>query len=97
MSTEITENTNRLRALYDAAVHAELDSVEGRTFEQWKERVSDYGLDDARQSLEIWMQQLEHSLATGFIRLQKERNPAARQAQWVELQRLAGEIERLSE
>lgn len=41
--------------------------------------------------------ELEHSLATGFIKLQKERNPAQRQAQWVELQRLAGEIERLSE
>lgn len=42
-------------------------------------------------------QQLEHSLATGFIKLQKEWNPAARQAQWVKLQRLASEIERLSE
>lgn len=39
-------------------------------------------------------QQLEHSLATGFIKLQKERNPAQRQAQWVELQRLAREIEK---
>lgn len=42
-------------------------------------------------------QQLEHSLATGFIKLQKERDPAARQAQWVELQRLASELERLGE
>lgn len=42
-------------------------------------------------------QQLEHSLATGFIKLQKERNPAARQAQWMELQRLASELERLGE
>lgn len=40
---------------------------------------------------------LKLQLADGFIKLQKERNPAARQAQWVELQRLAGEIERLSE
>lgn len=40
---------------------------------------------------------LEHSLATGFIKLQKERDPAARQAQWVDLQRLASEIERLNE
>lgn len=41
-------------------------------------------------------QQLEHSLATGFIKLQKERDPAARQAQWVDLQRLASEIESLT-
>lgn len=41
----------KLRATYDAAVRAGLSSTEGRTFEQWEARVSDYGLDDARQAL----------------------------------------------
>lgn len=40
---------------------------------------------------------LKLQLADGFIKLQKERNPVARQAQWVELQRLGREIKRLSE
>jgi hypothetical protein len=42
-----------LRKLYDAAVRAELRSVEGRTFEEWKEKVSDFGLDGARQALMV--------------------------------------------
>jgi len=40
-----------MRKLYNAACRAELRSAEGRTFEEWRDKVSDYGLDDARQLL----------------------------------------------
>lgn len=41
-------------------------------------------------------QQLEHSLATTFITLQREKNPAERQRLWAECLRLAKELEELT-
>lgn len=43
----------KLRKMYDAACRAGLNSAEGRTFEEWRDKISDYGLDDARQALQI--------------------------------------------
>lgn len=41
-------------------------------------------------------QQLEHSLATAFVTLQREKNPAQRTRMWSECLRLAGELEKLN-
>lgn len=51
----------KLRKLYDA-IRAGLSSTKGRTFEEWCEKVSDYGLDDARQAL---LQQSTYCYAEG--------------------------------
>lgn len=47
-----------------------------------------------RQSREL--PQLEHSLATTFITLQREKNPAERTRMWSECLRLAVELEKLN-
>lgn len=47
-------------------------------------------IDDQRQ-------QFEHSLATTFVTLQRERMPERRQELWGECLRLAGELEKLSQ
>lgn len=40
---------------------------------------------------------LEHSLATTFVELQRERDPLERQGKWMECLRLSKELERLNE
>lgn len=47
------EGKLELEEAYHAAVRAGLSSAEGRTFEQWRDKVSDYGLDDAQQALAV--------------------------------------------
>lgn len=84
-----------LAGVYNPAKENNMRDTPHRTITELEDRLqraNEILAEPARQ-----IQQLEHSLATGFIKLQKERNPAQRQAQWVELQRLAGEIERLGE
>ena len=44
-------NVERMKELYEAARRHNVSRANERTFEEWCERVSDYGLDDAEQSL----------------------------------------------
>lgn len=91
-----SDHNRRLRNLYEAAIHAELDSAVGRTFEEWDAKVSDYGLDDAQTALESWVFNLQISLATAFVSMQATYNPGERQGYWLECLRLAKELEKLN-
>lgn len=46
----------RWRHLYEAATWMKLDTVEGRTLEQWIDRVGDFGLDDAHWALSTFIE-----------------------------------------
>jgi hypothetical protein len=44
------ERRPTIRQLYEAARHDHISRAHERTFEEWSEKVSDYGLDDAQQA-----------------------------------------------
>jgi hypothetical protein len=69
----------RWKHLYDAAVDAGQNSTEGRTLEEWIERVSDYGLDDARQSLIYFVQRKYNELTKTVALAAKDYSLAGRQ------------------
>lgn len=71
MSTGRIDYSPELRPLYDAACRARLQSTKARTFEEWRDRVSDYGLASARQALEA-------EIATEHARLEREVIEAAK-------------------
>ncbi len=46
----MAETEPTVRQLYEAARRGRISRADERTFEEWKAKVSDYGLDDARQA-----------------------------------------------
>lgn len=69
----------RWKHLYDAAKKFKQSSVEGRTLEEWIERVSDFGLDDARWALSTFVGNKYNELTKTVALAAKDYSLAGRQ------------------
>lgn len=68
----------RWRHLYEAATWMKLDTVEGRTLEQWIDRVGDFGLDDAHWALSTFIETTYAQLTRSVSQAAKDYRLASR-------------------